>query len=84
MQEAWFYHFEIHNIQPSFGKAKVVQVCTLQQDKQVVAEDVFEILNTANASLCKLKWFWMLVARKIISSGWLWGLLAIGVMDIIW
>ena len=62
----------------------MVQVCTLQQDKQVVVEDVFELLNIVNASLCKLKGFWMLVARKIISSGWLWGCLAIGLMDMIW
>ena len=67
----------------SFGKAKVVQVCILQQDKQPVVEDVFELLNTVNASLGK-QGLWMLVARKIISSGWLWGFLAIGVMDIIW
>ena len=68
----------------SFGKAKVVQVCILQQDKQPVVEDVFELLNIVNASLCKLKGLWMLVARKIVLSGRLWGFLAVGVMDIIW
>ena len=61
----------------------MVHVCTLQQDKQTVFEDVFELLNTVSSSLCKLKGLWMLVERKIISSGRLWGFLAVGVMDII-
>ena len=46
----------------------MVQVCTLQQGKQAVAEDVFELVNTVNASLCKLKGLWMLVAIKFILS----------------
>ena len=46
----------------------MVQVCTLQQDKQAVVEDVFDLLKTDNASLCKLKGLWMLVAIKFISS----------------
>ena len=47
----------------------MVQVCTLQKDKQAIAEDVFELLSNVDSSLCKLKGLWMLVARKIISSG---------------
>ena len=47
----------------------MVQVCILQQDKQPVVEDVFELLNIVNAYLCKLKGLWMVVEKNIIMYG---------------